>query len=179
MPDPATIGAIAGASALAGPAARGFGPTEDFKTRQQQRDFLEHSVELLSSDRIGSRFQDLQGISGDFINQLLAEAGVIGQAQASSAQAGLGRLGFSGIGTGVGAGLRAGANFQGLSLRAKMLQGLLDTSVGIQSQLSANFAGIAANPIPHQPSQLPQAVGAGIQAASLTGGGGQQPPLAN
>lgn len=157
--------AIIGASLIAEPLSRGFGPTPAFQQRQHQRDLLQRSKNLLGSDRIGQRFDELLDLSDPFINELLTEASAVGGAQSRAAAANLARLGLGQRGETFGAALSRGANFQAGSLKARLMQAILGEAVGIQTTLSNQAAGVAGVPAQFQPSQTAQFLGAGLQAA--------------
>ena len=128
--------------------------TEGFKARQQQRDFLADSVRLLSNEALTKRYQGLTELANPAIQSLLTQSGLIGQTQAGGVRANLARGGFGGtFAEDLATGFQTGAAYQAQELRARILQDLVQQSIGVQQGLSQGFVQASTN-VPMQ--QKPQ-----------------------
>jgi len=145
---------------------QGFGTTETFKGRQQQRDFLAQSVKLLSNEALTKRFQGLTELAHPQIQSIIGQGQMIGSAQAGAVRANLGRAGLGGtFAEDIAAGFQTGAAFQSMALRSRILQDLIEQSIGIQSTLSGGFAQGAGNVPTGQNTDSMEQAGKAIAAA--------------
>lgn len=150
--DPVTLGALVGGAGSVVGGISGYLQGKSQEAVNERRiSFARRGANMLAPtdpDFIG-QFQGLQGLASPFLNQIMAGQDLAGQQAAQSAQAGLARagLGSTGLGASLGAGLRAGAAFQGNQLRARMLMDLLGMTQNIQAQRGSFLAGVPIQPV--------------------------------
>lgn len=153
---------LMGGSMLSGAQSAGG----DFKTRQHQRDLLAYANKMLGTEKIGETYRGLKDESQDFLAGMVRDFATIGAQDELSTSASLSRMGLDAGTLGIGGGIRTGASYKASSMKAQMLRDMMTSSIGIQTQKSANIAGVAGAPTQFQPDQTAELIGSGLEAYS-------------
>lgn len=131
---------------------------------REQQALAREAAGFLSPEAIGGQFRGLQGLLQGDINAMVGGQVLAGQGAAQGIQGGLARagLGNTGLGAALGAGVQAGAAFQGNQLRSRLLADLMGTAATTQAQRGQFLMGA-----------LPQgSTGVGAFGGALQGGAG-------
>lgn len=120
-----------------------FGPTDEFKERQNRRDLAEAGQRQLTAEAIGRTFGAFQGFMAPTINALVGESLLSSQMAGRSTIANLMRMGLgnTGLGQALSAALQRGSVHQASSLRSRLTADLFANALNIQSQRAAGYFG--------------------------------------
>lgn len=112
----------------------------------------------------------LYGMMAPTMNTLASQNALAAGSAARGVSAGLARagLGSTGLGAALGGGMRAGATYQTNALRARMMQDLLNSAIGIRQQQGGYLTGIQTMPVMASGTTgALQGLGVGLQGAQM------------
>ena len=161
--------------------------TDDIFGGKTQEDLVKETnrTSLNQADRADKRLKALDGIQEQFLGlgqlmgptlqSIFAGNAMIGRNAATGIQAGLNRAGFgnTGLGSVLGQGALAGANFQNNQLRARMMQDLLGSAIQTNTARGSFMAGIPIQtPSMSSGTEYMQRAGSVLQILGAMSGGG-------